>query len=111
MDKTSLSSSTHIKHRVYKQFIKTSDQYKKGKLHVWFNYIKLTTVLAGQCKTEYYESFFQENKTNSKKVCESVRSNMSTTNNNSIQNISSNIEETITMIKYSPTILINSSVL
>ena len=81
-----------IKNRVYKHFFITRDANKKRKLHVWFkNYRNITTILTRVCKEKYYKSFFQENKTDSMKVWEGVRSTVSTKNKNSIQNISLNI--------------------
>ena len=63
-----LSNSIKIKNRVYKQFCKASDPIKKRKLHEWFkNYRNLTTILTRVCKEDYYKSFFQDNKKDSKK--------------------------------------------
>ena len=63
-----LSNSIKIKNRVYKQFCKASDPIKKRKLHERFkNYRNLTTILTRVCKEDYYKSFFQDNKKDSKK--------------------------------------------
>ena len=93
-----LSNSIKIKNRIYKQFCKANDVIKKRKLHERFkNYRNLTTTLTRVCKEEYYKSFFQNNKKDSKKVWEGVRSIVSITNKKSIQNINLNIDkETIT---------------
>ena len=49
------------------------------------------------CKEEYYMSFFEENKKDSKKVSEGIMLIVNVTNKNSIQNLSLNInDETIT---------------
>ena len=92
-----LSNSIKIKNRVYKQFCKASDPIKKRKLHEQFkNYRNLTTILTRVCK-DYYKSFFQDNKKDSEKIWEGIRSIVSVTNKKSIQNINLNIDnETIT---------------
>ena len=92
-----LSNSIKIKNRVYKQFCKASDPIKKRKLHERFkNYRNLTTILTRVCKEDYYKSFFQDNKKDSKKIWEGIRSIVSVTNKKSIQNINLNIDnETI----------------
>ena len=77
-----LSNSIEIKNRVYKQFCKASDPIKKRKLHERFkNYRNLTTILTRVCKEDYYKSFFQDNKKDSKKIWEGTRSIVSVTNN------------------------------
>ena len=93
-----LSNSIKIKNRIYKQFCKANDVIKKRKLHEQFkNYRNLTTILTRVCKEEYYKSFFQDNKKDSKKVWEGIRSIVSVTNKKSRQNINLNIDnETIT---------------
>ena len=93
-----LSNSIKIKNRVYKQFCTASDPIKKKKLHEWFkNYRSLTIILTRVCKEEYYKSFFQDNKKDSKKVREGVRLIASVTNKKLIQNIDLNIDnDTIT---------------
>ena len=93
-----LSNSIKIKNRVYKQFCTASDPIKKKKLHEWFkNYRSLTIILTRVCKEEYYKSFFQDNKKDSKKVREGVRLIASVTNKKLIQNINLNIDnDTIT---------------
>ena len=64
-----LSISIKIKNRVYRQFCKASDPIKKRKLHEWFkNYRNLTTILTRVCKENYYQSFFQDNKNDSKNM-------------------------------------------
>ena len=92
------SNSIKIKNRVYKQFCTASDPIKKKKLHEWFkNYRSLTIILTRVCKEEYYKSFFQDNKKDSKKVREGVRLIASVTNKKLIQNINLNIDnDTIT---------------
>ena len=90
--------SIKIKNRVYKQFCKASDLIKKRKLYERFkNYWNLTTILTRACKEDYYKSFFQDNKKDSKKIWEGVRSIVSVTNKKSVQNINFNTDnETIT---------------
>ena len=96
-----LSNSIKIKNRVYKQFCKASDPIKKRKRHERFkNYRNLTTILTRLCKEDYYKSFFQDKKKDSKKIWESIRSIGSVTNKKSIQNVNLNIDnETITVDK------------
>ena len=87
-----LSNSIKIKNRVYKQFCKASDPIKK-KLHGRLkNYRNLTTVLTKVCKEDYYKSFFQDNKKDSKKIWECIRSIVSVTNKKLVQNINLNID-------------------
>ena len=93
-----LSNSIKINSWIYKQFCKASNLIKKTKLHKQFkNYRNLTTTLTKVCKEEHYKSFFHDNKKDSKKVWEGIRSIVSITNKKSIQNINLNIDkETIT---------------
>ena len=61
------------------------------------NYRNLTTILTRVCKEDYYKSFFQDNKKDSKKIWQGIRSIVSVTNKKSKQNINLNIDnETIT---------------
>ena len=69
-----LSNSIKIKNRVYKQFCMASDPIKKRKLHERFwNYRNITTILTRVCKEDYYKSFFQDKKIDSKKIWEGIR--------------------------------------
>ena len=75
------------KNRVYKQFCKASDPIRKRKIHEWLkNYRNVTTILTRVCKEDYYKSFFQDNKKDSKKIWEGVRSIVSVTNKNKCKN-------------------------
>ena len=68
-------------------------QLKKRKLHQPFkNNRNLTTILTRVFKEEYYKSFFQDNKKDSKKVWEGIRSIVSVTNKKSMQNTNLNID-------------------
>ena len=69
-----LSNSIKIKNRVYKQFCMASDPIKKRKLHERFwNYRNITNILTRVCKEDYYKSFFQDKKIDSKKIWEGIR--------------------------------------
>ena len=92
-----LSNSIKIKNGVYKQFCKASDPIKNRKLHERFkNYRNLTIILTRVCKEDYYKSFFKDNKKDSKKIWEGIRSTVSVTNKKSIQNINLIIDNEIT---------------
>ena len=93
-----LSNSIKIKNKLYKQFCKTTNPESRKQLHESFkNYRNLTITLTRISKEKYYKSFFEDNKKDSKKVWEGIRSIINVKNEKSSNNISLNIDnETIT---------------
>ena len=92
-----MSNSIKIKNKLYKQFCKATNPESRKQLHESFkNYRNLTITLTRISKEKYYKSFFEDNKKDSKKVWEGIRSIINVKNEKS-SNISLNIDnETIT---------------
>ena len=93
-----MSKSIKIKNKLYKQFCKATNPESRKQLHESFkNYRNLTITLTRISKEKYYKSFFEDNKKDSKKVWEGIRSINNVKNEKSSNNISLNIDnETIT---------------
>ena len=87
-----------MNNKLYKQFCKTTNPESRKQLHESFkNYRNLTITLTRISKEKYYKSFFEDNKKDSKKVWEGIRSINNVKNEKSSNNISLNIDnETIT---------------
>ena len=90
--------SIKVKNKLYKQFCKTTNQESRKQLHESFkNYRSLTVTLTRISKEKYYKSLFEDNKKDSNKVWEGIRSVINVKNEKSSNNISLNIDnETIT---------------
>ena len=93
-----MSNSIKIKNKLYKKFCRTTKPEIRKQLHESFkNYRNLTITLTRISKEKYYKSFFEDNKKDSKKVWEGIRSIINVKNEKSSNNISLNIDnETIT---------------
>ena len=64
-----------IRDNIYKTFCKAKEPNLKNQLHEKYKiYRNQTVTLTRVCKENYYQSFFENNKTNSKKIWSGIRS-------------------------------------
>ena len=69
-----LKSINKVKNETYKQFCKSTDPLKKNELHIKFKTYRNTIVkLTHQCKEDYFKSYFENNKKNSKEIWNGIR--------------------------------------
>ena len=66
--------SIKVKNKTYKQFCKSTDPLKKNELHIKFKTYRNSIVkLTRQCKEDYFKSYFENNKKNSKEIWNGIR--------------------------------------
>ena len=72
---SALTTSMKIRDNIYKTFCKAKEPNLKNQLHEKYKiYRNQTVTLTRVCKENYYQSFFENNKTNSKKIWSGIRS-------------------------------------
>ena len=70
-----LKSTNQKKNAIYRKFIRTKNLHSKEIYHLEFKrYETMINRLTRINKSKYYKTFFSEPKTNSKQICEAVRS-------------------------------------
>ena len=72
---SALTTSMKIRDNIYKTFCKAKEPNLKKQLHEKYKiYRNQIVTLTRVCKENYYQSFFENNKTNSKKIWSAIRS-------------------------------------
>ena len=70
-----LTTSMKIRDNIYETFCKAKEPNLKKQLHEKYKlYRNQIVTLTRVCKENYYQSFFENNKTNSKKIWSAIRS-------------------------------------
>ena len=84
--------SIKVKNKTYKQFCKSTDPLKKNELHIKFKTYRNSIVkLTRQCKEDYFKSYFENNKKNSKEIWNGIRNLINVKNSKKTQQIALNI--------------------
>ena len=92
-----MSNFKKVQNKLCKQFCKTTNPETRKQLHKSFRSYRNFTITPRISKEKYHKSFFKDNKKDSKKVWEGIRSKINVKNKKSFNNISLNIDnESIT---------------
>ena len=90
--------SIKVKNKTYKQFCKSTDPLKKNEVHIKLKtYINSIVKLTRQCQEDYFKSYFENNKKNSKGIWNGIRNLRNIKNSKNSQQVALNINnQTIT---------------
>ena len=94
---SALTTSMKIRDNIYKTFCKAKEPNLKKQLHEKYKiYRNQIVTLTRVCKENYYQSFFENNKTNSKKIWSGIRSILNMKNTKASNKYSLLIDKVLT---------------
>ena len=97
---SALTTSMKIRDNIYKTFCKAKEPNLKKQLHEKYKiYRNQIVTLTRVCKENYYQSFFENNKTNSKKIWSGIRSILNMKNTKASKKYSHLINKPLTTIE------------